>query len=61
MRNVQTASNVAVVEVLPFHAVLPTNMRVLNKELQDSEVYVPMDVNPFMDGLNKWQRYAFCC
>jgi hypothetical protein len=61
VRNVQTASNVAVVEVLPFHGVLPTNMRVLNKELQDNEVYVPMDVNPFMAGLSKWQRYAFCC
>jgi len=56
VRNVQTAYNVAVVEILPFHVVLPTNMRVLNKELQDNEVYVPMNVNPFMVGLSKWQR-----
>ena len=61
VRNVQTASNVAVVEVLPFHVVLPTNMRVLNKELQDNEVYVSMDVNPFMEGLSKWPRYEFVC
>jgi len=48
--NVQTASNVAGVEVLPFHVVLLSNLRVLNKELQDNEVYVPMDVNLLMVG-----------
>jgi hypothetical protein len=60
-RNVQTASNVTMVEVLPFHLVLPANLRVLNKELQDSEVYVRMDVNPFMDTFSKWQRCESSC
>ena len=57
MRNVQTALNVALVEVLPFHVVLLANLRVFNKELQDNEVYVRMDVNPFMEGFSKWQKY----
>jgi len=50
---VQTASNVAFVEVLPFNVVLPANLSVFNKELQDNDVYVRMDVNPFMKGLSK--------
>jgi len=60
-RNVQTASNVPVIEVLPFHVVLPANLRVFNKELQDRDIYVRMDVNPFMEGFSEWQRCAFFC
>ncbi len=57
----ETASNVAVIEVLPLSAILSDNLRVLNRELQDLEVYVPMDVNPFMEGFSGWQRYDCCC
>ncbi len=49
MRNVQTASYVALVEVLPYNIVLPASLRVFNNEPQDNEVYVRMDVNPFME------------
>ena len=52
----ETASNVSLVEVMPFHLVLPLVLRVLNKELQDNEVYVRMEVTPFMEGFSKWQR-----
>jgi len=57
-RNVETAFYVILVEVMPFYLVLPANLLVLNKELQDNEVYVRMDVNPFMEGFSKWQRCA---
>jgi hypothetical protein len=56
-RNVRTASNVSAIKVLPFSVVLPANLLLINKELEDNEVYVRIDVNPFMDGFSKWQRY----
>jgi hypothetical protein len=55
-RNMRTAFNVSVVEVLPFNVVLPANLRVINKELEDNKAYVRMDVNPLMEGFSKWQR-----
>jgi hypothetical protein len=60
-RNVEMASNVVIVEILPLNTILPSNLRTLNRELQDRHVYMPMDVNTFMKGFSGWQRCAYCC
>ena len=58
-RNVETASNVTIVFALPFHGKLPSNMVYLNIKLQDLDVYVPMDVNHCIEGVEPWQRFYF--
>jgi hypothetical protein len=55
-RNVEKASNVGIVEILPLNATLPANLCTLDRELQDRDVYVPMDVNTFMKGFSGWLR-----
>jgi hypothetical protein len=55
-RNVENASNVTLVESLRFQATLHEHMRPLNSRLIVVEIYLRVDVNPFMDSLNEWQR-----
>jgi hypothetical protein len=45
------------VSPLPFHAKLPSILVPLNMKLQDLDVYVPVDVNPYMEGSEYWQRF----
>ncbi len=56
-RTIETASNVTIVSPLPFHAKLPSILVPLNIKLQDLDVYVPVDVNPYMEGSEYWQRF----
>ena len=60
-RNVEKASNVSIIEIYLLIAMLPYSLRILNRELQDRDVYVPMDVNVFMKGYLGCQSYAYCC
>ena len=55
-RTIETASNVAVIEPLPFHANLNHNLYNLNMALMDQDVYVRIDVNKFMKTFLVWQR-----
>ncbi len=57
-RTIESASNVTLVSPLPFHAKLPSILVPLNMKLQDLDVYVPVDVNPYMEGFEYWQRFA---
>ena len=39
------ASNIAIIEIISLNATLSYNLRTLNREAQDRDVYAPMDVN----------------
>jgi len=55
-RSVETASFISIVDPLPHSATLPPSLILLNRKLQDLDVYVPMDAITFMDGFSGWQR-----
>ena len=57
-RGVETASNVTIVSPLELQAKLPSVLVTLNVKLQALDVYVPVDVNSYMDGFELWQRIA---
>jgi hypothetical protein len=57
-RTIETASIVTIVSPLPFQAKLPSIQVPLNMKLQDVDVYVPLDVNPYMEGFEYWQRFV---
>ncbi len=60
-RTVETASHVQAVESLPFNRLLPRQLYPLNLKLLEMDVYVPIDVNTFMESLLTWQRCVFAC
>ena len=57
-RTIETASNVTIMSPLPFHAKFPSILVPLTMKLQDLDVYVPVDANPYMEGSEYWQRFV---
>ena len=54
-RSVQTASNVTLVSPLQFQTKLPSSLVTLNMKLRVLDVYVPVDVNSYMEGFETWR------
>jgi hypothetical protein len=57
-RSIQTASNVTLVSPLQFQSKLPSSLVTLNMKLYALDVYVPVDVNSYMEGFETWRRFA---
>ncbi len=55
-RTAENASNVTTIEALPGTKTMHEDLRYICNDLIIRDLYSLLDVNNYMEGMNKWQR-----